>query len=249
MSSDGTSVLFQTAEKMAATDTDATPDVYMRPPSGALVHVTDDPLGADDAIEAGALANSGDATRIFFTTREPLAPTDTDNAWDTYERWPGGVRHVTDGPTGPDANLDAYLQYVSPDGLRVYFTTDERLSPADTDAVNDVYLSTAVAAPVAAPPATPGTVDRVAPVVSRFKVARSGRVRFTLSEPAAVRIVVRRRGSRPRTLTLGGRPAGLNRARVRVRARGRYRVAITATDGAGNRSARRAVGFRVRGRK
>ncbi len=243
MSSDGTRVLFATPEKMAATDTDATDDVYELLPGGALFHVTDDLLGPDDAIEAGGLANSDDATRIFFTTRERLAPTDTDDAWDTYERWPGGVRHVTDGPTGPDAALDAYLQHVSPDGRRAYFTTEERLSPADTDAVNDVYVSTVVAAP--APPSTPPPVDRVAPVVSRFKVARSGRVRFTLSEPAAVRITLRRRGSRPRTLTLGGRPAGLNRTRVGVRARGRYRVAITATDGAGNRSAPRRVSLRI----
>jgi hypothetical protein len=243
MSSDGTRVLFATDEAMAATDTDTTADVYERLPNGALLHVSDDPLGPDDAIEAGTTATSSDASRIFFTTRERLAPTDTDNAWDTYERSSAGLRHVTDNPIGPDANVDPYLQYVSPDGRRVYFTTDERLARADTDAVGDVYVSTAVATP----PVTPRPADRVAPAVSGFKVNRRGHVRFTLSEPADVRIVVRRRGAPARTRVLDDRPAGANRARVRIRARGRYRVAISATDAAGNRSAPRRVSVRVKG--
>jgi hypothetical protein len=242
MSSDGTRVLFATTEKLVATDTDTTADVYERLPNGTLLHVTDDPLGPDDAIEAGATATSSDASRIFFTTRERLAPTDTDTSWDTYERWPGGLRHVTDNPVGPDAEVDPYLQHVSPDGRRVYFTTDEPLARADTDAVGDVYLSTAVPTP-----ATPRPADRLAPTVTRFKVTRRGRVRFTLSEPADVRLVVRRRGSRPRTRLLADRPAGANAARVLMRARGRYRVTITATDAAGNRSAPRRIRVRVRG--
>jgi hypothetical protein len=249
MSGDGTRVLFKTPEAMTATDTDTTADVYMRLPSGALVHVTDDPLRADDAIEAAALANSSDATRIFFATRERLAPTDTDGAWDTYERWPGGVRHVTDGPTGPDADLDAYLEYVSPDGRRAYFSTVERLSPADTDAVNDVYVATLVPDSPATPQPPGPTADTTAPALTRLRaIPRRSRVAFRLSEPATVRLVVRRRGARARTVTLAAQ-AGANTARVRMRARGRYRLTAVATDAAGNRSARRAISFRVRGRK
>jgi hypothetical protein len=83
----------------------------------------------------------------------------------------GALVHLTDNPTGPDADVDPYLRYVSPDGRRVYFTTDESLARADTDAVGDVYVSTLVPTP----PVTPRPADRVAPAVTRFKVARSGR--------------------------------------------------------------------------
>jgi hypothetical protein len=90
--------------------------------------------------------------------------------------------------------------------------------------------------------------DRLAPGVSGFRVTPSGRVRFTLSEAAAVRIVVQRtrrgRHVRVRTVKLAGH-AGANTARLRVRARGRYRATITATDGSGNRSAPARAGFRI----
>ncbi len=124
---------------------------------------------------------------------------------------------------------------VSPDGRNVYVAS--RYS--DGVAVFD----RAPAPPVALPQA-----DRLAPGVSGFRVARNGRVRFTLSEAAAVRIVVQRtrpgRRVRVRTLSLSGH-AGANTARLRIRARGRYRATITATDTSGNRSAPRRAGFRI----
>ena len=101
----------------------------------------------------------------------------------------------------------------------------------------------AIARLLADPP--PGAArDRVAPSVSGL-TASAQRVRFTLSEPADVRVVVerKRRGRRARVVRkrlLAARPAGANTARLRIRARGRYRVTVTATDRAGNRSRPRA---------
>ena len=46
---DGTRVLFETRESLAATDTDTNADVYERAPSGALTHI--DPTGPDGDLE------------------------------------------------------------------------------------------------------------------------------------------------------------------------------------------------------
>jgi hypothetical protein len=95
--------------------------------------------------------------------------------------------------------------------------------------------------------------DTVAPVISAFR-ARGTRVRYTLSEPARVALVIKRargRGYRTiATLRRGGK-AGPNVLRLSKRVarrlvrQGRYRAIITATDTAGNRSAARAIRLRI----
>ncbi|HEX5619470.1 MAG TPA: hypothetical protein VFX51_13685 [Solirubrobacteraceae bacterium] len=250
ISTDGASALFTTSEPLTPADTDTTADGYLRLPSGALVLVTGDPTGADDALDVTILTASADLSRIVFTTKGRLAPTDTDTAYDVYERVAdGSLVHLSDDPTGPDANLDAIFQRLSPDVRRVYFTTDESLSPADTDAVADGYVATLVPDRPVTPRPRPQAGDTTAPELTRLRaIARRARIRFRLSEPATVRLVVRRRGARARTVTVTGR-AGANSVRVRLRAHGRYRVTAVATDAAGNRSAARRIGFRVRGQE
>ena len=128
-------------------------------------------------------------------------------------------------------------------------------------------------------PAQPAGADTTAPVITgasitpkRFKAKRSATVRFTLSEPAALKLVVSRaaagrkvkgrcrkptRANRAKrrctrwvarkTLTPAG-VAGANAVRLpgaRLKP-GRHRVAITATDAAGNRSARVTLAFKIR---
>jgi uncharacterized delta-60 repeat protein len=103
----------------------------------------------------------------------------------------------------------------------------------------------AVARLLADPPPTPVVRDRVAPVVSDL-AASARRVQFAISEPADVRVVVkRRRAGVVRRLSLAGRPAGPTSVRLRVRKSGRYRVTVTATDRAGNRSLPRRASFRI----
>ncbi len=125
------------------------------------------------------------------------------------------------------------------------------------------------------PPGGGPAADTQAPVISGFRssrsvfaIARAGtpvaarvaqgtRLRYTLSEGARVTMKIQRR--------LAGRPAryrsagtlrrsgvsGLNRTRFtgrigrRALRPGRYRVVITATDAAGNRSARKTTRFRI----
>jgi Tol biopolymer transport system component len=249
ISSEGTRVLFSTSEPLVPTDTDTTADTYLRLPSGALVHLSDDPTGADDALDAFVMTASSDLARVVISTKERLAPTDTDTAYDLYERLPDGkLVHLTDDPTGPDANVDAEFERLSADLRRVYFTTDESLSPADTDGVADGYVATLLPdRPTTRP--RPPAADTTAPALTRLQaIPKRSRIRFRVSEAADVRLVVRRRGARARTVTLQAL-AGANTARVRLRARGRYRVTAVATDAAGNRSPARQIGFRVRGRK
>jgi hypothetical protein len=245
ISADGTRVVFQTREPLAASDTDTTADSYRRLPSGALVHLTDGPAGPDEAIDAAVLATSPDLARVVFVTRERLAGTDTDAAYDIYERLPDGkLLHLSDDPTGSDANVDAVFERMSTDVRRVYFSTDESLSAADSDTAADAYVATVVPDAVVKPRPRPQTGDTIAPQLTRLKaLPRRSLVRFRLSEPADVRLVVRRRGARTRALTLHA-DTGVNRVRVRLRARGRYRVTAVATDSAGNRSAARRIAFR-----
>ena len=114
------------------------------------------------------------------------------------------------------------------------------------------------------PPAGGLAADTQAPLITGFRAARSllavghgTRFRYTISEKAHVVVKIQRRraGSRSRYRTLGrlsrGATQGANRVRFsgRINRRalrpGRYRAIITASDGAGNRSARKAARFRV----
>jgi Tol biopolymer transport system component len=246
LSRDATGLVFMTTERLAPTDTDSALDAYLRRPGGALVHLTDDPTGADDAMDAAFLTGSDDLTRIVFATKERLARTDTDTAYDLYERLPdGALVHLSDDPTGPDADVDAVFERMSADVRRVYFTTDESLSAGDTDLVADGYVATLVPDRPATPKPRPQG-DTIAPALTRLRASpRRSRIRFRLSEPADVRLVVRRRGARARIVTVRA-AAGANTVRVRLKARGRYRVAAVATDAAGNRSAARRIRFHVR---
>ena len=298
VSGEGDRVRFSTNERMAASDTDDETDVYELTPGGELTHITRDPTGTEDAFRAVVVGASGDGTRVYIATQEPMAPTDLDQAVDLYERdGDSQLRHISDDPTGADDANDVLFQNASQDGRRVLFATSEKLAAgdtdvrsdlyerapggelvpvsdrtdgpdpnedavaaavsrdgtrvyigsagalvaADTDFATDIYLSTVVPdpPPVLPPPAGEAPRDTIAPRLTRVRVAR-GRLRFTLSEPADVKVAVRK----VRTLRLAARPAGPNRVRLRVRP-GRHRLTITAIDSAGNRSTAR-LRFRIR---
>ena len=108
-------------------------------------------------------------------------------------------------------------------------------------------------------PAPQPQADTQAPVISAFR-ARRAVLSYTLSESARVVVKVQRRlaGRRARYRTIGRLSAsgatGANRTRASARLRrkearpGRYRAVIVAVDAAGNRSAPKTAGFRVRRR-
>lgn len=83
----------------------------------------------------------------------------------------------------------------------------------------------------------PGTGgDRTAPKVSRVKLLKRGRVRIALSEPATVKLTLKRGSRTLRRVSVRAR-RGVNViafGRRAVRRRGAYRLGITARDSAGN---------------
>ena len=97
------------------------------------------------------------------------------------------------------------------------------------------------------------TPDTQAPALTRLRVTRTHagakpRIRFTLSEAARVRLVLRRAGARPVRITAAA-AAGPNRIRGTRRLRpGRHRLTAVAIDAAGNRSTARLIRFAVAAR-
>ncbi len=108
-------------------------------------------------------------------------------------------------------------------------------------------------------PAPPPSGDRTKPVASRLRMTRrrfrpgprATSFRFALSEPAGVRVVIRRRGRYVGTVRRSGLGAGSNRITWSARLRGRklrpgpYVGVLIATDPAGNLSLPLLTSFRV----
>jgi DNA-binding beta-propeller fold protein YncE len=147
--------------------------------------------------------------------------------------WGGSV----DGAAAPLNGAQAVA--VSPDGKEVLVGT----------AFGSAVVRFARELPAPAVPKPPGArPDTTAPAITRLAVT-GRRLRYTLSERAAVTIKVARcrKACRvKRTLTRAG-VAGANRVRIKLRP-GRYRARLVAADAAGNRSARATIRFRVRRR-
>jgi hypothetical protein len=285
VSSDGARVFLTTAQPLLPGDDDLATDIYERGPGGDLALVSD--AGAlDAAIPVDFSHASRDGGRVTFETEERLAAGDTDTTLDLYQRTPtGALLHLTDSPAGADAVLDAVFSGASADGRRVFFRTNDSLVAADSDGALDVYAATvppdsppSVPAPPAGEPPAGGAPDTTRPRLSRPRLARrrfAGRtvLRFTLSEPATVRLSIeralpgrrvgrscrapsRRNRGRRRCTRYGpaGRRtvrarAGANAVRLRGGRPGAYRLTITAVDAAGNVSRRARLPFTVVARK
>ena len=155
------------------------------------------------------------------------------------------------------------LTYAGTPAFRVYQVASlEFLTlPADREFDSRSLFSEAYTPPQpgGGTPAPPPSGDRAKPVVSglrmtrrRFRVRRRATAfRFALSEPAGVRIVVRRRGRYMGQIRRRGLAAGSNRIAWGGRLRGRklrpgsYVAVLIATDPAGNLSIPLLVSFRV----
>jgi hypothetical protein len=89
---------------------------------------------------------SADGKVAIFSTKDQLVPGDTDHEEDIYERtFDSGLgeyvtREVSIGPRGGNDTLPARYDGISSDGSEVFFSTKERLVPADTDLKEDVYV-------------------------------------------------------------------------------------------------------------
>jgi hypothetical protein len=89
---------------------------------------------------------SADGEIVIFDTEEQLIEGDTDSKRDIYERsYDQAVgayvtREVSLGPTGGNNSYPAQFEGMSEDGMRVFFSTEERLVVEDTDLQSDIYM-------------------------------------------------------------------------------------------------------------
>lgn len=143
ISVDGSRAFFETREALLDEDTDASTDVYMR--SGGtttLVTATSTAIAGDMTLRQ----TTPDGAHVYFQTNEAIDPADVDDRIDAYHAdvaTDGTVSIHLDSPGAgaPDAT-DVDFQRGTDDGTHVFFTTYERLTPADTDAFSDLYQTT-----------------------------------------------------------------------------------------------------------
>jgi hypothetical protein len=151
-SADGNKVFFVSNERLTAEDTDSAVDVYERNLTTEATTLVS--VGGSSCLPgcgngpAGATLRglAPNASRVFFTTSEQLSGADADAALDIYARnlEAGITTLVSQGdascaPGCGNSGAAPVFQTSSGDGTRVFFTTDEQLTPADQDAATDIY--------------------------------------------------------------------------------------------------------------
>ena len=101
--------------------------------------ISEGEINGNGSFDASFDGVSSDGTHAFFRTAEKLVSTDTDSAFDLYERSGGSTKRVSAGQINGNGAFDAHFAGSSSDGTRVFFTTFERLVSTDTDGAGDVY--------------------------------------------------------------------------------------------------------------
>jgi hypothetical protein len=144
---DGSRVFFMTHERLTTADFDASQDLYVR--TGGMTTLVSTPPVSGGNAEVRYGGSSSDGSHVFFQTIETLTGDDRDGGQDdVYERFAGGTHLVSGGPLSNQAGSGLTVQYngTNDEGTRVYFTTNEQLTPDDYDPPdaccsggNDVY--------------------------------------------------------------------------------------------------------------
>jgi hypothetical protein len=164
-STDGSKVIFESADKLAAGDGDNEVDVYERDLSGEttkLVSLTGTcpaPLAAEECAPIYR-ATTADGSRVFFETRAQLTGEDHDSSQDVYQ-WSfssGTPALVSTSEAGEEGNGEENAVYAgeAAEGSKVFFETSEPLSAEDTDEASDVYERSGGSTTLV----TPGTEDQ-----------------------------------------------------------------------------------------
>jgi WD40 repeat protein len=143
-SPDGSRVFFRTNDPLVPEDTgnDTSYDIYEADSTGVHLFETPD-VRSDPALSMEPLATSFDGSRVFLWTNARLAPNDFDNEFDIYERSGGTYTLISTGPTdasGGFIQLELFKYAFSRDGSRVFFETEKRLVPGDTNYNVDLYV-------------------------------------------------------------------------------------------------------------
>jgi hypothetical protein len=160
-SADGSHVFLRTTQKLTPGDDDGGHfDIYER--VGGSTTLVSQPTGMPEPalqFDVSFAGSSADGTRVFFATIQKLTPDDDDSTLgDVYER-SGETTTLLSKPTGiSDSDSDnVNFGGASRDGSHVFFTTTQRMVPADNDtAFVDVYersggITTFVSAPSGVP--------------------------------------------------------------------------------------------------
>jgi plastocyanin len=181
----------------------------------------------------GAIATAGTETKYTFT--QPGTYTFFCQVHDVMT----GTITVTGSPVSPTATPSTTA------------TPTATATPSATASPRPTVSATPTATPGITTPAPTGSalLDKTAPTLSKLKlkaVSRGATVSFTLSEPAAVTIRVKRGKSTVRTVRLSARSG---RRSVSVRGsklvRGSYKVQIEARDARGNKAAVQTKSLKV----
>ena len=148
---EGGVVFFETAERLANSDTDTALDIYVRDvqaQSTTLVTAADPSCAAclSEGREAQFRGTDAAGGSAFFTTTERLATGDNDaGKSDIYARDVDGATTSLVSVAGicpplqPGQNCEPSYGGASADGSHVFFETNEQLSLGDTDSFQDVY--------------------------------------------------------------------------------------------------------------
>jgi hypothetical protein len=148
-SADGTEAIFTTAEKLSPADADTESDLYERDLESGQTKLVSTPGSGPEPCPTGLscvpAANSSissDGSHVFFETNERISTEDSDESQDVYD-WSGGTaKLVSIGPSGGNGALNALFKGSSANGDEVFFATQEKLTPADTDNAVDIYVRT-----------------------------------------------------------------------------------------------------------
>jgi len=149
LSADGRHVAFATtATNLAAEDTDALTDVYVRDldtEKTTLVARADGPSGAKPNATVSLGTIDDDGSRVAFSTAATNLGAGEDADRDVFvrDRTTGATLLVSraDGSGGASANLDAFTGFLDGDGDRVLFQTGAtNLGDGDSDATVDIHL-------------------------------------------------------------------------------------------------------------
>jgi DNA-binding beta-propeller fold protein YncE len=257
VSPDGTSVYVATPQDLDVAIFDRGPDGSLAQKPGLDGCISSFPLATDcrqvRSLGGAGVSVSPDGGQVYVAGRGDagVAVFDRDAAGGLIQK-PGTAGCVSglevQGCGRGRGMHDPVSVTLSPDGRSVYL-----LSRQDPGALASLDRAVPESSPVS---------DTVAPGVSGFKLSpsrfrvrskRGASFRFSLTEPASVRITIERVRPRRRVATLifEGRLRGANRIRFRGRVRkrplryGAYRATIVATDAAGNSSAPRRARFTV----
>ena len=139
-STTGSRVWFFTDERLVAGDTDSVRDVYERVSTNTTNRVSTGAVNGngDFAADFGGASSTG--TRVLVRTSERLTSDDTDQGQDIFQRASGVTTRISVGQINGNLLRSAVFSVMSPNGLRVIFSTLEKLVAGDTDLDMDIYL-------------------------------------------------------------------------------------------------------------